>query len=162
MSSKIGGVNSQESIIIDEFIQNLEAVTEQVKQLLIHINDSKIELATIKSELKFAVSGVKELLQLYTRAAMVEEIATEAKEYISHSIERDIAISSKAVQIEEKLKNLEYKIERIAEDIKVFKTDKNENIVRRSTGKWQIYTALIAGGFGTIGVITNIIISFFN
>lgn len=153
-------MNNQESIIIDEFVKNLEAGTEQVKQLLININDSKVELATIKTELKFAINSVRELLQLYTKVALVEEIATEAKDYINNSISRDITTSSKIAQLEEKLNNIEYKLGRIGDDVKSSNADKTAMVVRKTTGKWQIYTALIAGGFSTLGWLVNLIKSF--
>ena len=54
---------SAEQVIIDEFIKDLEATANQVQELLTEIRDSKIDLATIKTEFKFVAENVKQLFQ---------------------------------------------------------------------------------------------------
>ena len=86
---------SAEQVIIDEFIKDLEATANQVQELLTEIRDSKIDLATIKTEFKFVAENVKQLSALIkdcesgsimTRLAVVEvslaEIKKELKTYI--------------------------------------------------------------------------------
>ena len=50
-----------ERIIIAEFIKDLENTANQVQQLLIEIRDSKVDFATVRTELKFVVENVKQL-----------------------------------------------------------------------------------------------------
>ena len=80
--------NNPESI--DELIRDIEDTAEQVHEVLSDLNDSKIELAVLKSELKTIVENVKELSQIIrvgggdglcviSRIAIIEQAIREIK-----------------------------------------------------------------------------------
>lgn len=116
----------------EEFIKELEATSEQVKNLLVEIRESEIDFAQFKTELRILCENVKNLSAvLYSGdgSSLVTKVAL---------IEQKMALLEKDLQKE---------------------IDSNEEAkVADKTGKWQLRAAMATGILGLLATVVNMII----
>lgn len=158
-----------EQVIIDELIKDLERIANQVQQLLTEIRDSKIDAATIKTELRFVVDSVKELSliirdgnghrSLLTRLALVEKALVELKEYTTKNTTDSSLMNTKMVLLEQKL----YGLSNYIDGLKAKEQEKERELTialrERIAGKWKLYAAIISGTFMLLGSVLALLMS---
>jgi len=159
---------SAEQAIIDEFIKDLELTADHVKELLIEIRNSKIDLATIKAEFRFVTENVKllsvlikdgENSSIMTRLAVVEvelnSLKRELKEYIAKDTDGGVSRITALAILEQKLSDISLYISSLKakEDLK--KKAQDASIA----GKWQLYVAIAGGVFALLGSIVALLMS---
>jgi chromosome segregation ATPase len=147
------GATSNERLIIDEVLKNLEKTAEQIHDLLKDFNDTKIDLATIRTELRYVIENIKDLsiirTAMTTRLALIEKSIEELREYVSQDTIDDTEMVKKVTTLEEKVMHLSSCID----DIECKKKEKEEEDKKielaKTSGKWKFY-AVLAGGFFTL------------
>lgn len=137
--------------LLEEFIKELEATTQQVQLLLRDIRESELEFASTKTELKIFVENVKELSSLIreggdggsllTRVALVEKSVEEIESWIK------IANQKKETQI--------------ASTTQTTAASQHAIQVAEKAGRWQLITAIATGILAlltsTISLIINLL-----
>lgn len=131
-----------EQVIVEEFIKDLEQTAQQVQLLLTEIRDSKIDAATIKSELNFLVENVKQLSTIIrdggnaesvlTRLALLEQSIKEIKDYITKDSAADSKLITRVALLEQKFDLLSSKKEAVS-----------KRNPKTSDGRWRLYIAII-------------------
>lgn len=154
-----------EHILIKEFIKDLEITAEQVQKLLEEIRDSKIDFASIKTEINFLVGNVKDLStiirdgngagSILTRLALIERSIEELKIYVSREHEDDIALIMKTALLEQKIEILNSFMEEKKKD----EIEKAKQSETDKAGKWKLYAAIATGAFTFLGTVAAIIMS---
>jgi chromosome segregation ATPase len=162
-------IPSREHIIFEEILRNFENTAEQVRRLLSDLNDSKIDLAAIKSEFTFIVENVKDLSSIIrdngdghsilTRIALIEQSIKEIEEYIEKDNAEDKEYNARLVLVEEKIRSIQNITDSIYRVIEDRHNKEEELAVVKASGKWKLYVALATGTFGIIGTIITIIIA---
>lgn len=149
-----------ESADIDEFIKELDHTAQQVQDLLKEIRDSRVDAATIKTELKYLVNNVRELSAIIrnggdsgsvlTRLALLEQSVKELKEYVNKDADAGSETNIRIALLEQKV------------DILVSKKD----IVTKKKpedpeGRWKLYIVIASGVFTLLGSIAAALLQYF-
>lgn len=177
----------KERKLFDEFVKTLETTTEQVILLLTDINNSKVELAEIKTELKFLIDNVKELSSIIkdssngksvlTRIVLIEMEINQIKDYIAKTSINNIDVTSRIKKTEDKLSEVKKAInlhklqeEKKADALNKKTTEKADALILKASekanelriisesGKWKLYVILATGTLGIIGTIITLLI----
>jgi len=162
-----------EQVIIAEFIKDLENTANQVQQLLTEIRDSKVDFATVRTELKFVVDNVKQLSHIVrdgdgsgsvlTRLALIEqsllEIREEVKDYISKDTESGVALSTKVALLEQKVTDISTYIEGLRAKDEAKKKSEAARSAADQAGKWKLYVTIAGGVFTLLGSIIALVMS---
>lgn len=145
MPPSIPRMSNGDAQMIEEFIKDLEATSEQVQKLLDTVRASELDFAAIKTELRILCENVKDIssllrdgeggVSLVTRMALLEQKVRE----LEKDIEKDIDKKGEADRVTQKSLT----------DIVL--ADKN--------GKWQMRIALATG---IIGLLTSVIATIAN
>ena len=153
---------------LDELIRDIEDTAEQVHQLLTELNDSKIDLAVLKTELKNIVVCVSELskiikdenhdgLGVIARLVIIENYIEQIRVYVeSH---KDVLVEVAVLQ--QKVSSLEIQVNKAYTTFENYheavRAKNNIDSVAKTTGKWQMKVVMITGIFG----IASTIVAFF-
>ncbi len=130
--------SSFDQALLDQFIRDLESTSEVLEKLLDQIQESEVDLAAHKTELRILCEEVKRLstivrgeggISLVTRMALIEQRMIE--------LEKDW--QEKKNEDKEDRKSL----------VEVKLADKK--------GKWELYTILVTGVIGIIASIVSMI-----
>ena len=150
-----------EQIIVEEFIKDLEVTAKQIQVLLTEIQESKIDFATIKTELKFVIDNVQLLSSIIrgegengsvlTRLSLVEQSIQEIKIYITKDADAGAAINTRVALLEQKIDALSKYAE-----AKNKESGKKEEII--ITSKWKLYITLASGTLAIIGSVIALIL----
>ncbi len=143
--------------LIEELIKDIENTAEQVHELLTELNESKIELAVLKTELKTIVESVKDLSQIIrsgsndsicitSRVALVEQAIKEIKEQLIIEVKEYKDVSIKAALLEQRVNSILKMFEN-------YNTKQQSKDLTITNGKWQLYVATLSGMLALIGVI---------
>jgi uncharacterized protein involved in exopolysaccharide biosynthesis len=147
-----------ESLIINDFVKELEQTAQQVKDLLNELRDSKIDAATIRLELKFVVENVKELSSIIkdgdkngavlTRLALLEQSVNYIKEYVEKDSSAGNELNTRVALLEQTIESL---------------LSKKEAISKKPApeGKWKLYIAIAGGIFTLLGTIAAAILQYY-
>lgn len=137
--------NEEYEFKYDVLIRHLESTTEKVAKLLDNFQDSEVEIAVIKNELKLWIENVKELTSLIqktddgtsilTRIALLEDAVENLSKQLS-----DLLVIVK----NENSKHIESPVLQAAD----------------KAGKWQMRVAMIAGGSALITSIITFLLNF--
>ena len=162
--AKNGQINEIEKVWIEEFIKDLEQTAQQVRKLLDEINSSKVELASIKTQLSFILDNVKDLSHLVrdgndgpsllTKIAILEKAIEEIKKYIAKDMEEDKDIITRVALLENKISEMQPKIDKIILE----EYDETKKIEEKSN-KWKLYAIVIGGIFAITSSIISLAIS---
>lgn len=132
--------NNIDQALLDQFIRELENTSEAIEKLLNTVQDSEVDLAAHKTELRILCEEVKRLsaivrgdggISLITRVAILEQRIQE--------LEKDFA---------------ERKIEEKSERKSLVEVQLAEK-----KGKWEVYSLLATGILGIIGSIVSIVLA---
>ena len=145
MPPSIPRMSSGDAQMIEEFIRDLEATSEQVQKLLDTVRASELDFAAIKTELRILCENVKDIssllrdgeggVSLVTRIALLEQKVRE----LEKDIEKDIDKKGEVERVTQKSLT------------DIILADKN--------GKWQMRIALATG---IIGLLTSVIATIAN
>ncbi len=134
-----GKGESQENVI-NEFIKELEETAKQVHKLLEDINDSKVDFAEIKTELRILVNDVKHLSGLVrdgdngagilTRIALIEKNIDDLKLYVEKDATDDVQLVTKIALLEQSLDKMNSLVPVIFKKIEKIET-RSQNIDTR-------------------------------
>lgn len=131
-----------DSLLIIEFIKNLEATADQVKNLLNEVRESEIDFAAVKNELRHLCEQVKEL-------------------HATMSGQGGISLVTRIILLETKLQQYEKDLDKLIENKQeIEKAEINLKTVEK-TGKWQTIVALVTGSLALVTVIITSIIELF-
>ncbi len=125
--------------IYDELERDIEATSDQVKDLLKEIQDGHVSFAELKLHLKVLSEIVTELSSILRDSKGGQSLLTRVA-----LIEQKIDASNKGLD----------KIEKILEK-HIDEEDRDNNLEKnaKNLGKWQIRVALLSGAFGLIASI---------
>jgi len=132
--------------IYDELEKDIEATSNQVKDLLREVQEGQVHFTELKSHLNMLSSIVNELSSILKDSKGGQSLITRVA-----LIEQKIESTNKSLDKIEKL------IEKhISEDKE--SDDKSNNA--KNAGKWQLRAALVTGIFGLIAAIIGLITQF--
>ena len=94
MSPSIPRISNGDAQIIEEFIKDLEATSEQVQKLLDTVRSSELDFAAIKTELRILCENVKDI------------------SYLLRDGDGGVSLITKIALLEQKVKELEKDIEK--------------------------------------------------
>lgn len=147
MSPSIPRISNGDAQMIEEFIKDLEATSEQVQKLLDTVRASELDFAAIKTELRILCENVKDIssllrdgdggVSLVTRIALLEQKIKE----LEKDIERD----------QEKKDGMDRVTHKSLSDIIL--AEKAEKAAD-TKGKWELRIALATG---IISLLTSVI-----
>lgn len=145
MPPSIPRISNGDAQMIEEFIKDLEATSEQVQKLLDTVRASELDFAAIKTELRILCENVKDIssllrdgeggVSLVTRMALLEQKVRE--------LEKDI----------------EKDIDKKGETDRVTQKSLTDIVLADKHGKWQMRIALATG---IIGLLTSVIATIAN
>lgn len=145
MSPSIPRMSSGDAQMIEQFIRDLEATSEQVQKLLDTVRASELDFATIKAELRILCANVKDISALLRDG------------------EGGISLVTRVILLEQKVKELEKDIEKDsdkkAENERVTQKSLTDIVLADKNGKWQMRIALATG---IIGLLTSVIATIAN
>ena len=154
---------------LDELIRDIEDTAEQVHQLLGELNDSKIDLAVLKIELKNIVACVSELsviikdknhdgLGIIARLVIIENYIEEIRVFIESR--KDTLIEVAVLQ--QKVCSLEVQVNKAYTTFENYheavRAKNNIDATAKTTGKWQMKIVMITGIFGIASTIIAFIL----
>ena len=129
--------------IYDELEKDIEATSNQVKDLLKEIQDGHVSFAELKLHLKLLSEVVTELASILRDGKGGQSLLTRVA-----LIEQKIEVSNKGLD----------KIEKMLEKhISEEDHDRELEKAARNTGKWQLRAALTTGSFGLLAAIVALI-----
>lgn len=132
--------------IYDELEKDIEATTNQVKDLLKEVQEGQVHFTELKSHLNMLSGVVNELSSILKDSKGGQSLLT-----------RVALIEQKIESINKGLDKIEKLIEKhISKDKDV--SDKSDNA--KNIGKWQLRAALVTGTFGLIAAIIGLITHF--
>jgi chromosome segregation ATPase len=152
--------------LLEELIRDIQDTSDQVHDLLKELNDSKIDLAVLKTELKNIVVCISDLtkiirdensdgLGIVARITILENSIKEVGAYIEQH--KDVYVS--IAVLEQKVSTLEEKVgtaHKIFENyIASVKTQNQVETNAKISGKWQMRAVLLTGILGIFGTIIS-------
>lgn len=129
--------------LIDEFIKDLEATSEQVQKLLDTVRASELDFAAIKTELRILCENVKDISSLLRDG------------------EGGVSLITRITLLEHKAKELEKNIEKKEDNARTTQQSLAEIEIADKTGKWQMRTALATGIIGLLASAITLIFQMF-
>lgn len=155
-----------EQFLINEFVKDLEATTEQVQKLLDEIYDSKVDFVALKTELKFLVENVKELSAIVrnengagsvlTRLALIEKSVEDIKLQVEKSTQGEGALAIRISILEQKIEILMNFVSK--QKINILSPKEEIEIKAEKSEKWKLYTAIATGILALLGTLAAFII----
>lgn len=143
---------------IEELIRDIEETSEQVHQLLSELNESKIDLAILKTELKTIVESVKELSQII-RNENHDGLSISARiALIEQSIKAIWHVVGEYKEVSTEVAVLEEKITVINKIIEMYGNREQNINSAKILGKWQLYVSSMTGVLALIGVVLSYIL----
>lgn len=131
-------------LLIEEFIKDVESTSNQVAQLLKEMRDSEVEFATVKTELRILVQNFKEL------SALIKDG------------DGRISILTRMALLEKSIKDIEEWVKK--QDAKSSESKKEDTALKLAdkSGKWQVYTTLVAGILAVISTVVTVLATIFS
>lgn len=124
---------------IEEFINDLEATSDQVKKLLDTVRAGELDLTALKTELRILCENVKDLSSLIRGG------------------DGGMPLITRIALLEEKLKDLEKDIDKKDENAKTTQQSLADIVVADKTGSWQMKTAFATGIVGVLATLATVI-----
>lgn len=132
-------ISSGDAQMIEEFIKDLEATSEQVQKLLDTVRASELDFAAIKTELRILCENVKDISSLLRDG------------------EGGNSLLIRIALLEQKTKELEKDLEKDLNKKEEFNRASNKSVadivLADKNGNWQMRIALATG---IIGLLTSI------
>lgn len=145
MPPSIPRISNGDAQMIEEFIEDLEATSEQVQKLLDTVRASEIDFAAVKTELRILCENVKDISSLLRDG------------------DGGISVITRIALLEMKVRELEKDIEKDSnkkgEAEKLTQKSLTDIVLADKNGKWQMRIALATG---IIGLLTSVIATIAN
>ena len=125
---------------IDEFINDLEATSEQVQKLLDTVRTSELDLAALKTELRILCENVKDI------SSLLRDGGT------------GVSLITRITLLEQKTKDLEKQLDKKEENVQTTQQSLADIVVADKTGSWQMKTAIATGVVGILVSAITIIV----
>lgn len=125
--------------LLDQFLRDLESTSEVLEKLLDQIQESEVDLAAHKTELRILCEEVKRLssivrgeggVSLITRMALLEQRMTELEKDWQEKKHEEKADRKSMVEVQ----------------------------LADKKGKWELYTILVTGVLGIIASIVSLVV----
>lgn len=145
MPPSIPRISNGDAQMIEEFIEDLEATSQQVQRLLDTVRASELDFAAIKTELRILCENVKDISSLLRDG------------------DGGISIITRIALLEMKIRELEKDIEKDfdkkGEAERFTQKSLTDIVLADKNGKWQMRIALATG---IIGLLTSVIATIAN
>lgn len=140
MSPSNTRISNGDAQLIEEFIRDLEATSDQVQKLLDTVRSSELDFAAIKTELRILCENVKDI------------------SFLLRDGEGGNSVITRIFLLEQRLKELEKDFEKTNQKEKDSETSNQKSftdiILADKQGKWQMKIAMATG---IIGALTSIV-----
>lgn len=127
--------NNIDQVILEQFIRDLESTSEALEKLLDQVQESSIDLAAHKTELRILCEEVRRLSNIVRG-------------------EGGISLVTRMALIEQRMQELEKDWQEKKHEEKSDRKSLVEVQLADKQGKWKVYTLLVTG---VIGIITTVV-----
>lgn len=125
--------------LIEKFIKDLEATSDQVQRLLDTVRASELDFAAIKTELRILCENVKDI------------------SFLLRGGDGSVSIVTRFALLEQKVKDFEKDIDKKEETSKFTQKSLSEIVIADKQGSWQMKVALATGIISLLAQIVTTI-----
>lgn len=140
--------------VLDQFLKELDATSEQVRRLLNDVRSSEIDFAKIQTELSLLCKDVRDMSNILRGG------------------DKGLSLVTKVALMEENVKDLEEKIEKLEAAKAALEKERHDNIrasmqsiseihLAEKAGHWQMKTAMVTGILSLVATGLNMLFQLF-
>lgn len=145
MSPPSSRMNNGDAQLIEKFIKDLDATSDQIQKLLDTVRLSELDFAAIKTELRILCENVKDLSRILRGGDGSVSIVTQVA-----------LLEQRIKELEEDVKDLE---DSGQEDngTRVSQKSITDIVLADNQGKWQVKAALATGIIGLLAQVASLV-----
>lgn len=144
MPPSLTKINNGDGHTLDEFIRDIENISDQVSDLLKEVREGEIDFAAIKTELKILCNDVKNLSSIIRDGNNGQSLLT------------------RVALLEQQLENIEKENNKLDENKRAQQSSLVNIEVAEKAGKWQLRVAMATGVLGLVASIITTIVQIFH